>query len=307
MKATLERNSVKSGKSLEILTALLETRETNMRYTPLLMVFVTLRKLAAALESMEESPESASSGVKKSTASSTQQQHQPVIAHGKEMEQNLVRVVKLLLLYGARPDAKDVTGRTVVQYGAGATTSETILAAVDMCIGAAYSCDCFGKEVQVVNNNYHGKRGIAAGYQADTASRLVYLFGQKGEVAVLNRNLRIVEDGKAVLPKSINLCNVQDRLGRTALHDVLDNTSKNDVAVAEFLLVKHGASIDIADGNGETIRQLVFHRNQVGKVSALIEEYVMKRARGEYLSSQHCVKCGKAGTKKCPLRVCRAW
>ena len=290
VKASLERNSVKSGKSLDTLSELLETRETSMRYTPLLMVFVVLRKVAAAIDSMENNV--------------TSKNRLPVIVHGKEMEQNLIRVVKLLLLYGARPDAKDVTGRTVVQYGTGTTTSETILGALDMCIGAAYSSNCFGKEVEVVNNTFHGRRGIAAGYQADTASRLVYLFGQKDEVAVLNRNLRIVENGEAMLPKSINLCNVQDRLGRTPLREVLET---NNVAVAEFLFLKHDASIDIPDGNDNTVRKLVFSSKKTNEVCTLIVDHVMKQARSEYMSRQRCVKCGVVGTKTSPLRMCRAW
>lgn len=54
--------------------------------------------------------------------------------------------VELLLRYGARPDAKNVTGKTVCHYGSGLKATETSLAMVDMCIPAAASAFLFAKK-----------------------------------------------------------------------------------------------------------------------------------------------------------------
>jgi hypothetical protein len=76
----------------EELLRLLETRETSMRLTPLLLIVSAGKNvLGHSSDNNENSP----------------------------FRQSQIKVAELLLSYGARPDAKDVCGKTVCHYGAG--------------------------------------------------------------------------------------------------------------------------------------------------------------------------------------------
>jgi hypothetical protein len=312
VKRMLEKNSVRHGKSLDVLIQLLETRETAMRLTPLLLVFCMLRKLGAMSEDTTDDTDdgrSSCSLLSKKSSSSAKD--------CTALELNLLRVVMVLLQYGARPDAKDVTGRTVCHYGAGIHATDSSMAATSMCIGAAISAHCFGKEIvlrDMDDSAYNGMRGIAAGYQAETGRRIVYIFGRKSEIVVMNRNIRLVQRSKhenaIVIPppkKPFNLCDVQDRLGRVCLTELFDSKR---VDVATFLMTKHEASIDIPDWNGNTLRSISMTRGSViaNGVAPLIAAEAMKRARNEQKKAKHsCCACGRSGSKECPLRVCQSW
>ena len=215
VKQILERNSTRNGKSLHVLIQLLETRETILRFTPLMLVFCRLRMLATQFFD-----DSGTLSTKKSSGSIQSMKSIVNVEEGVVLEQNLLKVVVLLLQYGSNPNAKDVTGRTVCFYGAGIHATETSMAATTMCIGAATSAQCFGKEIvlrEMDDSSYNGMRGLAAGYQAETGRRIVYLFGRKTEIAVMNRNIRLIQDPferqiafTIPPPKNIfNLCNVQ--------------------------------------------------------------------------------------------------
>lgn len=287
----LQKHSVKRGQHLDDLVRLLETRETSMRYSPLLMVFVVLRKLAI-YEKQEET-------CSESTQSSASLNY-------RVLEQNLTKVIKLLLLYGARPDAKDITGRTVVHYGADRFASPTTLKCTEMCIGAAYSAGSFGREVVLVNHKYHGRVGVAGGYRVDTCSRLVYVLGQRKEIEVLNRHLRLKEGHSVATPGKLNLCDVPDRCGNTALHEILDDGTRSDVA--HFLLSLHNASVDVENITGDTVRSLAFRNAGPDfPVAQMLVDTLLKRAYVAFHAEQSCANCGTVGSQNCPLLVCQPW
>lgn len=313
----LERSSVRQGKNLSDLVELLETRETAMRLSPLLLVFCMLRKLAEGEASLRPSKSTSAPDeaceIQSSKIPSENQKETTLL------QQNLLKVVSVLLEYGARPDAKDVAGRTVCFYGAGVCANEASLVATTMCIGAAVSAHCFGKEVvlrDMKDDSFNGIRGIAAGYRTETAQRIVYLFGRKKEEYARNRNIRLVQDpcrsqhSTVAIPppdEYFNLCNVQNRLGRVCLANLFHST-RRDVAI--FLLHKHEASIDIPDWNGDTLRaNSLLRGNQVELgVGQFIAAEVIKRARNEQKHNQNnCSACGKHGWKESPMRVCKSW
>ena len=229
-----------------------------------------------------------------------------------ELEQNLLQVVMVLLYYGASPDAKDACGKTVCHYGAGFDATPTSLAAVNMCIGAATSAHCFGKEIilrNMDNEEYNGQGGIAAGYEVETGRRLVYLFGQKTEVKVYNRNILLVEykenNEKVTIPpiKSVDLVNMRDRLGHTPLSNLIKS---HRIDVAQFLLHKHEASLDVPNWDGVTLRAIGAMKVATSEVGNLITTEVNKGVyQAQKVNENHCVNCGHVSDQA--LQACRAW
>lgn len=315
----LEKSSVRSGKSLDVMVQLLETRETALRLSPLLLVVCRLYRLALAGGHGDCVVDNGGAASKRMSRDTLMSMRSDVTAKGSAVsEKNLLKVVGLLLLHGARPDAKDVAGCTVCHYGASAYANDASLAATTMCIGAAISAHCFGREVvlrDMDDSAYNGMRGLAAGYQAETGRRIVYLFGRKSEIAVMNRNIRLVLDPskrrKVIMmnpPKNtFNLCDAQNRLGRVCLAELFDS---NRVDVAKFLMHKHEASIDIPDWNGETLRflSLACGSQMAYGVAPLIASEAMKRARQQLKKIMNiCAACGRRGDKERPLQVCQPW
>jgi len=256
------------------LVNMLETRETSMRLSPLLCI-VSMGKNAMGANS-----------------------------------ENQLQVVRLLLLYGARPDAKDVVGKTVCHYGAGVMATPMTMEAVRMCSAAAESSHLFGKEVVLRGLNaegLNGKRGVARGYVVSSSRRVVYLIDDEKELAVKPENIALVnnEEGSAV--QKPKLCDLQDRLGGTALLEV---TMSGRVDVANFLLDELGASVEIADSDGCSPKSMIMHPGgQFGSaVAPLIMKATMKRARQEKKGLEnHCSSCGIAGTSEKPLQLCARW
>lgn len=319
VKQILEDNSVKHGKALDSLIELLETRETAMRLSPLLMVMAALRTFSETHKEENHLPEHAEETAVASKNNQGSLSGLPPLFkqlkpkdQSKELERNLLQVIMVLLYYGARPDAKDAIGKTVCHYGAGVDATETSLAAVTMCVNAATSAHCFGKEIvlrNMDNESLNGQGGIAAGYQAETGRRLVYLFGQKTEIYVLNRNILLVEynekQEKVPVPptKPANLVDLQDRLGRTPLSDLLQSQR---VDVAHFLLQKNEASIDVRNWDGQTLRALGAMQAATSEVGNLISAEVIKGVRRAQKEIENqCVQCRITGTRL--LQACRAW
>ena len=195
----------------EKIRKLLETRETSLRLSPLLMIVSAGKNVA---------------GIPKERHTQT---------------------ASLLLKYGACPDAKDVFGKTVCHYGAGAMATSMTMDVVDMCIRAAQTSYLFGKDVELHSLNkieMNGLKGIAGGFDSNTGRRSVHLVDQDQggrEIWVKPQNIRLL------LSESNNklmLADVQDRLGSVSLHEVVMN---DRVDVAEFLLCTHNTSIHTAD------------------------------------------------------------
>mmetsp|Transcript_26875 Transcript_26875/g.65313 ORF Transcript_26875/g.65313 Transcript_26875/m.65313 type:complete len:597 (+) Transcript_26875:189-1979(+) len=254
----------------ERLRRLLESRETSLRLSPLLLMVSAGKNFPATKQ------------------------------HSK--------IAKLLLRYGASPDAKDVLGKTVVHYGAGAMATPMTMEIAGMCIKAAETSDMYGKSAKLEglqNAAMNGKMGCVGGFDVDSERRGIYIPELKKELWVKPSNIRITtkpvepdptsnisgreaileglkdekmngQEGilgkydpekerrsiyipdlkKQVWAKPVNirlskqkpnLTDVKDRFGGVSLHEVM---MSNRVDVAEFLLKTHGTSIHTKDVDG---------------------------------------------------------
>ena len=122
-------------------------------------------------------------------------------------------VAKVLLKYGARPDVKDVAGKTAVHWGAGSINTPATRNIADFCIQAAKSCQYFGKEVtlqRLSNETYNGMAGILGGYVVDTKRRVVHveIDGATKELAMQPKNISY--NGSQILNERFNLVDVPD-------------------------------------------------------------------------------------------------
>lgn len=198
------------------LIQLLETRETSMRLSPLLMIV------------------SAGKNIFPQTA---------------DLMRKQIQVARILLKYGASPDAKDVCGKTVCHYGAGMMATKMTMEVVSLCIQAAESSHLFNNEVELVglkNETMNGKLGVARGIDTATGRRAVYVCDEKKQIAVKPENIRLHNAQQSVSERP-KLCDVQDRLGAVSLIELM-MTNRGDVV--KFLLNEHNARIDIADSDG---------------------------------------------------------
>jgi hypothetical protein len=324
----LENHSVRKGKSWNVMIELLETRETVLRLSPLLLVFCMLYKVGIVMMNKTDPSSSDVTKVVKNRTTAAE----PWLKYIDQLEQNLVRVVMELLRYGASPIAKDVCGRTVYFYGASIYATPRSLKAVTMCSNAAMSAHYFGKEVilhgfDTTSNNEsdkvairNGMRGLAGGYQIATGRRIVFLFGRQSEMAISLRNIRLVNNSDNVNKTMFNLCNVQDRLGQVCLTELCGSKRKD---VIKFLLDNHHASIDIEDWTGKTIRQQSFATvtNPITKASVLLDDemttaqiivaHALKCARQDQKRvDSTCTACRKVtndDSNKKSLQVCQRW
>jgi hypothetical protein len=263
-----------SSKPSQALIRLLETRETSMRVSPLLMI-VSLGKNVG-------------------------------LSDKEGLARGQVAVAAILLKYGARPDAKDVCGKTVCHYGAGQMATDVTLQIVDNCICAAKSCQLFGKEVELhglSNESMNGKRGIARGYIADRGRRAVYVLDERKEMAIKPDNIRLVGAQNEVEPRP-KLCDVQDRLGSVSLLEVF-MTGREDVA--KFLLDQHDARIDVADFDGCSPKSMALSPGAqlTTSVGPMIMKRAMKHGRAEKKAATgQCSKCGTVETATVSMAVC---
>jgi hypothetical protein len=268
--STSNNGSSDPSKPSEALIRLLETRETSMRVSPLLMI-VSLGKNVPQADPARQ-----------------------------------VAIATMLLKYGARPDAKDVCGKTVCHYGAGQMATDMTMKVVDMCIPAAQSSHLFGKDVELYglsNESMNGICGIARGYIAGTGRRVVYLLDQKKEMAIKPSNIRLVEANNEAEPRP-NLCDIQDRLGIVSLLEVF-MTNRDDVA--KFLLDKHDARIDLADSDGFSPKSMALKPGAgfVTSVGPMIMKRAMKQSRAEKKSvKRQCTKCEAVESSTLVLSKC---
>mmetsp|Transcript_95754 Transcript_95754/g.194685 ORF Transcript_95754/g.194685 Transcript_95754/m.194685 type:complete len:577 (+) Transcript_95754:64-1794(+) len=247
---------------------LLERRETSMRLSPLLLLVSVGKNVGDDRESQ-------------------------------------IAVAKVLLLNGARPDAKDVLGKTVCHYGAGAFSTPMTLDIVDMCIRATKSVHFYGKEVELhglSNEAMNGIQGMVGGFDPDNDRRVFHFLrdGERKEVVVKPANFRLLQGSgenppqneTSAVGKEKMLTDVQDRFGSVPLHEVV---IQNRVDVAEFLLVKHSASIHTVDADGESpLRMATQSGGLLAKgVSKMIFDATRKEAR---MNSRKriCASCKKS-------------
>jgi hypothetical protein len=161
---------------------LLETRETSMRLSPLLLI-VSIGK-------------NYSGGNPK----------------------GLLTTAKALIRHGCRVDARDVVGNTVCHYGAGIKATEMTMQIVEWCVQAYQSSHFLNQEVELhslKNTAMNGKIGIARGFNVDNGRRVVYLTGEDTPVGIKPEHLKLANNKSSkIFP---NLCDVQDRLGGVSL------------------------------------------------------------------------------------------
>lgn len=218
-----------------------------------------------------------------------------------------LEVARLLLKFGARPNAQDVAGKTVCHYGAGAMATPMTMEVVRMCAAAAESSHLFGKQVELrglKTVEFNGKRGICLGFNAETGRRVVYLVSMKEQMAFKPENIVLVDAAPA--PKA-KLCDIQDRLGAVALIEVC---MTNRVDVAQFLLDDLQASVDIADSDGCSPKSMVLMpgSQMISRVAPLVMKTAMKRARKEKKKATlSCAQCGVADSLEHSLEVCNQW
>ena len=266
-----DANGVTAPEPSKKLIRLLETRETSMRLSPLLFIVSVGKNI------------------------------QPQTA---ELARRQLQVARTLLKYGARPDVKDVCGKTVAHYGAGMMATKMTMEIVTMCIEAAESSYLFGKEVELFglkNKTMIGKRGIALGFDAETGRRAVYLFDDKKQIALKPEHTRL--SNKEEAPSLPRLCDVQDRLGGVSLIEVVMG-NRDDVAT--FLLDKHNARIDVADSDGVSPQSMATHpgAEMVSPVAKLIKQRVTKEGRTKTTERGQCSWCDTVETSDTPLSVC---
>ena len=244
---------------------LLERRETGMRFAPLCLT-VALCKSKPHVSMRLKTPVS---------------------------QMNHMAVFKLLLRYGATPDCKELTGKTIIHYAAGSYANEDTLKMAEMCIEAAKSSPYFRKDIILRNlskEEYNGQEGKLGGYFADSGRREVILKGGK-QLSLHPRNLFVkIQDGEAVEKSVYNeerkLVNDQDRVGMISLHEVFMSSR---VDVARFLTEKHHASIDIEDRSNISVRRLAYSSSYiVSEMSNLIRKY------GNKHTGNKCILCGKS-------------
>jgi len=255
---------------------LLERRETGMRFAPLCLT-VALYKAKSHVSMRLMTPVS---------------------------QMNHMAVFKLLLRYGAVPDCKELTGKTIAHYAAGSFANEDTLKMADMCIEAAKSSLYFGKDIILRNLSkaeYNGQEGKLGGYFADSGRREVILKKGGKQLSLHPRNLfvkiqdqdQVGEAAVEVVEKSVynderKLVNDQDRVGMISLHEVFMSSR---VDVARFLTEKHHASIDIEDRGNISIRRLAYSSSSiVSEMSNVIRKYGTQHTGNK----KKCVLCGKS-------------
>jgi len=207
---------------------------------------------------------------------------------------NHEEVAKILLKYGASPTAKDVLGKTVAHYGAGAFATDMTLKVVDMCIRAAQTAHLYGKDVKLhgLNNiDMNGLQGVAGGFDPDSGRRLIFLAGLGKEVWVKPENVQLLESAQNGV---ITLTDIQDRLGSVSLHEVVMQNRKH---TAEFLLIKHQTSIHTTDLDGVSPLSMSISGGvmMAGDVCKIINKVTRREGNAERKSKEEC--CGQCHKK----------
>ena len=254
--------------------ALLETRESAMRLSPLLAT-IAVGKNAVSVRREDQ-----------------------------------LQVVKHLLLFGARVDARDLCGKGVPHYGAGVMATPSTLQMVKYCCQAYESSHLLFQEVELhslsTQCHLNGQRGMCHGYNADTGRRIVYLHSNTNKpMAIKPENLKPIDDDSVRIRKiPPRLVDIQDRLGGTCL---LETFMSDRTDVAKVLLNDLQADVSVGDWDGFSPESMTLLPN--GQLSSavgpMIMKILMKRSRqSQKASTNECAQCHST-TK--PLNMCSKW
>jgi hypothetical protein len=275
----------------ESLKELIEHRETSMRLPPLILT-VALSKHKKLVNTYS----------KRNVA-----------------DMDHVGVFRTLIKYGARPNSTDITGKTVCHYGAGSWATEETLEMAKMAIKATRTCALFGHKV-ILNGlskkEYNGMKGTLGGYVAEKERRIMYpVAGSvvEHELSLKPDNIFIekTDDKKQICilehcaDTATNLVDVADRLGSISMHEVA-MSQRDDVAT---FLCKHSSTcLDVAEGGGMSIRQMMlmpsFGKNKVHEV---LKKHAAKQAKeeekSENLRKGSCKNCNKRAQDVAPAEL----
>ena len=262
------------------LIELLERRETSLRLSPLLLLVSIGKNVGSPVNPITGS-------------SLTAESHH---------RQNQIEVMKLLLLYGARPHARDVLGKTACHYGSGIMATEATMKMVEYCSKAYELSVCKKLVVKqcvklrglVGKPELNGQRGVIGGFDVVTNRCVVLLRNDsiddnerqqkhRKKITVKPENIehiKMAEDNDGNRTDTIPLCDVQDRLGGTALLEVC---MSQRVDIATFLLDKLHASITVEDYDGFSPKSMACMpgTSMTSSVCSLVMKYVMKQSRKE--------------------------
>ncbi|CAB9507610.1 expressed unknown protein [Seminavis robusta] len=221
-----------------------------------------------------------------------------------------VEVVRILLQYGASPNAKDVTGKTACHYGAGSCATKDTLSMTDMCIRANETSTFVGRGVVLDglgNQGYNEMVGTLGGFVSETGRRVFHpVQNVNEEMAVKPDNIFVQSNRNAaeneatrsvcIMHKSLkapNIVEVQDRIGTISLHEVVQSNQRD---VAKFLLKRSTNGLDIADCSGWTVRQMSMTPIRgANPVNDVIHAYVKETVKKENRNSRRnevCENCG---------------
>ena len=189
-------------------------------------------------------------------------------------------VFKLLLQYGADVSSKDMTGKSIIHYGAGSYAQDLTLTMSEYCIDAAKSSQYFGQTIILQNlskTEYNGRSGKLGGYLTENGRRQVILEDGK-ELSLLPKNIYIQtgenEEEKCILDDNRNLVNDQDRNGMISMHEVY-MSERTDVAK---FLIKHKVDIDVKDYGKISTRDMAFATPIDSDMRSLIRKYATKQS-----------------------------
>ena len=269
----LNKITIQRPRSKEM-EGLLETRETSLRLSPLLLLVSAGKNVRG--------PQS------------------------QDLSEIHIQIAKILLKAGACPTAQDVLGKTACHYGAGAFATDMTLAIVTMCIRAAASSMLYRKDVELhglKKSEMNGIKGVAGGDNPDTDRRVFYylLEDTMKEVWVKPINMRLVKNnekgGNDDDGKEKPLTDVQDRLGSVSLHEVV---MQDRYDVAEFLLFGHSTSIHTEDADGMSPLKMATECGSImsSRVSKLIFDKTRKEGK-QNNRTRTCATCQtNLGTKE---------
>lgn len=216
-------------------------------------------------------------------------------------------VAQLLLHYGAKPDAKDIFGKTVCHYGMGAMATDMTIAVGKMCIDAYQWSHLFGKKVVLQglqSAKMNGEVGECRGYVTATGRCAVYLSEQKNVLGIKPENMKLVNVvAEETEEKKGKLCDIPDRLGAVCLLEVVQ-AQRSDVA--RVLIHKYDARLDIEDCDGVSPKSMAIMSGAMNKVSDMINIQVAKHSRKQR-GVDKCTNCGqKSSTKIMVCSLCKS-
>lgn len=133
----------------------------------------------------------------------------------------------------------------------------------------------------------------------------MYLIDDERELSVKPENVALA-DGTIVDPPR-SLCDLQDRLGGTALLEVF---MSNRVHIGKFLLDELHADPSVADWDGYSPESMSMRPGcqSASGIGPMVMKAVMKRKKAEKKAELNvCAQCNANGTTDHPLKNCAKW